>query len=60
MQVKSLRQMDMRLREIEKQLQKKVDARQANGVEDIRSIAEKVIMQLHEELHMERLRRGMV
>ncbi len=60
MQVKSLRQMDMRLREIEKQLQKKADARQANGVEDIRSIAEKVKKQLHEELHMERLRRGMV
>lgn len=60
LQVKSLQQqMDLRLREVEKQLQKKADV-QAGDVEDVRSIAEKVKKQLHEELHMERLRRGMM
>ena len=61
MQVKALQQqMDVRLREVEKQLQNRADARQDGNLEDIRSIAEKVKKQLHEELHMERLRRGMV
>lgn len=59
LQVKSLQQqMDVRLREVERQLQKKADGHSGAG-DDIRTIAEKVKKQLHEELHMERLRRGM-
>ncbi len=59
-QVKSLQQqMDIRLREVERQLQKKTASHFRTG-EDVRTIAEKVKKQLHEELHMERLRRGLV
>lgn len=59
LQVKSLQQqMDVRLREVERQLQKKRDVHSGTG-DDVRAIAEKVKKQLHEELHMERLRRGL-
>ena len=51
-------QMEVRLREVERKLQKKGGIHSGTG-DDVRAIAEKVKKQLHEELHMERLRRGL-
>lgn len=59
LQVTTLQQqMEVRLREVERKLQKKGGIHSGTG-DDVRAIAEKVKKQLHEELHMERLRRGL-
>lgn len=56
--IRSLQQqMETRLREVEQKIQT-ADVRE-DSEESARVLAEKVKKQLHEELHMERLRRGM-
>lgn len=50
-------QMDARLKQVEQQL-KQVESR-TNGKEDVRETAEKIKKLLHEELHLEKLRRGL-
>lgn len=51
-------QLDRKLKEVETQLQKVETAAKAR--EDVRAFAEKVKSQLYEELHVEKLRRGLV
>ncbi len=51
-------QLDKKLKEVEQQLKKTEGAAQAR--EDVRSFAEQVKRQLYEELHVEKLRRGLV
>lgn len=51
-------QMDVRLKQVEQQL-KQVEVKAA-GKEDVRETAEKIKKLLHEELHLEKLRRGMI
>lgn len=50
-------QMDVRLKQVEQQL-KQVETR-TSGKEDVRETAEKIKKLLHEELHLEKLRRGL-
>ena len=51
-------QLDKKLKEVEQQLKKTEGAAQAK--EDVKSFAEQVKRQLYEELHVEKLRRGLV
>ena len=58
MQIKSLQQqLDVRLKEVERKLQRTENT--ADREVSVRDLADKVKRQLHEELHMERLRRGL-
>ena len=58
-QIKSAQeQLDKKLKEVEQQLKKTEGAAQAK--EDVKSLAEQVKRQLYEELHVEKLRRGLV
>lgn len=59
MQIKSAQaQLDQKLKEVEAELKKVENAAQAK--EDVRAFAEQVKKHLYEELHVEKLRRGLV
>ena len=51
-------QLEVRLKQVEQQL--KQTERLSNGKEDVRETAEKIKKLLHEELHLEKLRRGLI
>ena len=58
-QIKSMQeQLDNKLKEVEHQLKKVEDSTKAK--EDVRTFAEQVKQQLYEELHVEKLRRGLI
>ncbi len=58
-QLKSVQeQLDKKLKDVEQQLKKVEDSTKAK--EDVRTFAEQVKRQLYEELHVEKLRRGLI
>lgn len=58
-QLKSVQeQLDKKLKDVEQQLKKVEDS--AKAKEDVRTFAEQVKRQLYEELHVEKLRRGLI